>query len=443
MHKLKQLRVKLLLIPILVALTANSTGSVVLAGGFALNEQSVKGLGNAFAGSAATADDASTIFFNPAGLTRLPDNSIFGASYVIFPKVIFQNQGSSTATGVPLLGGNGGEAGVDIIVPNLYAAWSVSDRLKLGIGINVPFGLATKYESNWVGRYQAVESKLTTININPTVAAKLSDNFSVGAGLNIQYAQATLSNAIDFGLIGRSVGLPTQSQQADGFVKVTGSDWSVGYNLGVMYEPSKTTRIGLSYRSPITQDIRGNADFTVPVSARALTARGQFTDTGANAVLNLPDTLSLAVYHELNPRLAIVSDVTWTNWSRFQELRVKFDNPVQADTVQPENWNDTFRFGVGVNYAVSKQLTLRTGVTYDPSPVDEQFNTPRLPGGDRTLLGFGASYRPSKSLNFDIGYTHVFVNDSDINQSSSTAGALRGNFEGSVDIVGLQLSWEF
>lgn len=443
MHKLKQLRVKFSLTSILVALTVNSTASVAFAGGFALNEQSVKGLGNAFAGSAATADDASTIFFNPAGLTRLPDNSFFGASYVIFPTIIFQNQGSNVATGVPLSGGNGGEAGVDIIVPNLYAAWSVSDRLKLGIGINVPFGLSSKYDSNWVGRYQAVESKLTTININPTVAAKLSDNLSVGAGLNIQYAETTLSNAINFGLIGQSVGLPTQSQQADGFVKVSGSDWSVGYNLGVMYEPSKTTRVGLSYRSPITQDIRGNADFTVPASARALTARGQFTDTGANAVLNLPDTLSLAVYQELNPRLAIVGDVTWTNWSRFKELRVQFDNPVQADTVQPENWNDTYRFGVGANYAVSDRLTLRTGITYDPSPVSEEFNTPRLPGGDRTLLGFGASYRPSKSFNFDIGYTHVFVNDSDINQSSSTAGTLKGTFEGGVDIVGLQVSWQF
>ena len=443
MHKLKQLRVKFSLTSILVALTVNSTASVAFAGGFALNEQSVKGLGNAFAGSAATADDASTIFFSPAGLTRLPDNSFFGASYVIFPTIIFQNQGSNVATGVPLSGGNGGEAGVDIIVPNLYAAWSVSDRLKLGIGINVPFGLSSKYDSNWVGRYQAVESKLTTININPTVAAKLSDNLSVGAGLNIQYAETTLSNAINFGLIGQSVGLPTQSQQADGFVKVSGSDWSVGYNLGVMYEPSKTTRVGLSYRSPITQDIRGNADFTVPASARALTARGQFTDTGANAVLNLPDTLSLAVYQELNPRLAIVGDVTWTNWSRFKELRVQFDNPVQADTVQPENWNDTYRFGVGANYAVSDRLTLRTGITYDPSPVSEEFNTPRLPGGDRTLLGFGASYRPSKSFNFDIGYTHVFVNDSDINQSSSTAGTLKGTFEGGVDIVGLQVSWQF
>ncbi|RCJ23857.1 aromatic hydrocarbon degradation protein [Nostoc minutum NIES-26] len=440
---MQQLRVKLSLVPILMLLTVSSTAHLALAGGFALNEQSVKGLGNGFAGGAASAEDASTIFFNPAGLTRLTGNSIVGASYVIFPTVSFKNQGSTVATGAPLSGNNGGDAGVDIVVPNFYAAWSLSDTVKAGIGINVPFGLATTYNRDWVGRYQAVESSLTTININPSIAAKLTDNFSVGAGLNIQYAEAKLSNAIDFGSIGRSVGLPTQPQQADGFVKVTGSDWSVGYNLGVMYEPTKSTRIGLSYRSPITQDIRGNADFTVPASATALTRGGRFTDTGATAVLNLPDTLSLTVYQELNPRVSIVGDVTWTNWSRFRELRVTFANPNEPDSVQPENWNDTYRFGLGVNYAVNETLTLRTGVTYDPSPISDEFVTARLPGGDRTLLGFGASYRPSKSFSFDIGYTHVFSDDSSINESNSTRNTLKGEFESEVDIVGVQLNWQF
>jgi long-chain fatty acid transport protein len=226
-------------------------------------------------------------------------------------------------------------------------------------------------------------------------------------------------------------------------VKITGSDWSVGYNLGAMYKPTKTTRIGLSYRSPITQKIRGNADFTVPESARALTARGQFTDTGATAVLKLPDTSSLAVYQEVSPRLSVVGDVTWTNWSRFQEIRVKFDNSVQADKVQPENWSDTYRFGIGANYAVNDKLTLRTGVTYDPTPVSDEFANARLPGGDRTLVGVGASWRPSKSLSLDVGYTHVFADDTPINQSSPTEGTLKGKFESAVDIVGVQVNWQF
>lgn len=397
-------------------------------------------MGNAFAGSAATAYDASTIYYNPAGLALLEDKAAVSSLFVIFPTVNFQNRGSTTVTGAPLTGSNSSDAGVDIAVPNLYAAWSISDSVKLGLGINVPYGLATSYDRDWVGRYQAVESKLTTININPTIAAKLSDNFSVGAGLNIQYAEATLSNAIDFGAIGRPLGL--RSQQADGFVKVTGSDWSVGYNLGVMYQPSESTRIGLSYRSPITQDIRGNADFTVPAIANRLTAGGRFTDTGASAVLKLPDTLSLAVYQQLSPSVSVVGDVTWTNWSRFKELRIQYDNPNQPDSVQPENWNDTYRVGVGVNYAVNEQLTLRTGVTYDPSPIEEKYNTPRLKC-DRTLIGFGATYKPSKSFNIDVGYTHVFSDTSSINQTNTTGDTLRGEFDSSVDIIGIQANWEF
>ncbi|BAZ49262.1 putative toluene transport protein [Nostoc sp. NIES-4103] len=441
---MQQLRVKLSLVPILTTVTVSSTASLAFAGGFALNEQSVKDLGTAFAGSAASAEDASTIFANPAGLTRLTGNSFVGSSFVIFPTVKFKNQGSTIRSGAALTGNNGGDAGVDIAVPNLYAAWSLSDNVKAGVGINVPFGLATTYNKDWVGRYQAIESSLTTININPTIAAKLTNNFSVGAGLNVQYAEAKLSNAIDFGTIGRSVGLPTQPQQADGLIKVTGSDWSVGYNLGIMYEPSKTTRIGLSYRSPITQEIRGDADFTVPASvSRLATATGRFADTGASAVLKLPDTLSLAVYQQLNPRVSVVGDVTLTRWSRFRELRVSFANPNEPDTVQPQNWNDTYRFGVGINYAVNDQLTLRTGVTYDPSPVSDEYVTARLPGGDRTLLGFGASYRPSKSFSFDIGYTHVFSENSSINETSSTGDTLRGELESEVDVIGVQLNWQF
>ncbi len=427
---------------ILAVLEACCTAGLAFAGGFALNEQSVTGLGNAFAGSAAALEDASTIFFNPAGLTRLPGNSVVGAGYAIFPGVRFQNQGSIVRTGAPLLGGNGGNAGVDIVIPNLYTALSLSNRLKIGLGINAPFGLATKYDSDWVGRYQAIESKLTTININPTVALKLTNNFSVGAGVDVQYASALLTNAIDFGTIGRSSGLPSQPQKADGFVKITGNDWSVGYNLGLMYEPTKTTRVGVAYRSAITQNLRGNAEFTVPNSAKLLTAKEQFTNTGALAVLKLPDSLSIAASQQLSPNLALVGDVTWTHWSRFQELRVKFDNQ-QPDKVQPEHWQDTYRLGLGANYTVNRTLTVRTGVTYDPSSVRDKFTTARIPGGDRTLLGVGASYRPSRMLSLDVGYTHVFSGDNSINQSSVTDGTLKGKFNSHVDVVGVQLNYKF
>jgi long-chain fatty acid transport protein len=319
----------------------------VLASGFALTEQSVPNLGNAGASGTVGAEDASVLFFNPAGLTRLPGNSVVGAGYAVFPTVRFQNQGSNSVLGTPLLGGEGGDAGVNKFLPNLYTSWSLSDRLKLGLGIAPPFGLATEYNEDWVGRYQALRSELITLNFSPTIAAKVTDQVSIGASVNVQYASAELSNAIDFGLIGRSAGLNTVPQQLDGRVEISGDDISVGYTIGAMYEPSAQTRVGLAYRSAVTHDLEGDADFEVPTAAQALTARGQFTDTKAAAEVKLPDSLSLGVYHELSPQWAVMSDVTWTNWSRYEGLQIEFANPVQPASVQPAEWKDTVRVGFG------------------------------------------------------------------------------------------------
>jgi long-chain fatty acid transport protein len=431
-----------LLIPFAVA-ASFSMASSAQAGGFAIHEQSVPGLGNSFAGGAAAAEDATTIFFNPAGMTRLQGNSATGGTYLIAPNVRFQNQGSTILTGAPLTGGNGGEAGVDSIVTNFYTSLSLSDRLKIGLGVNTPFGLAIEYQPGWVGRYQALNSRLITINVNPAIAYKVTDTLSVGAGLNIQYAEAQLTNAIDFGLIGRQAGLRTLPQQADGQVAVVGDSWAVGFNLGVLYEATKTTRFGVAYRSAITQELKGEADFTVPTSAALLTRGGRFVDTGASATLKLPDSLAFSAYHELSPQWAVMGDITWTRWSRFEELRVRFDNPLQPDSVQPENWKDTVRLSIGVKYNVDKNLTLRAGFAYDPSPVPRNFETPRLPGGDRTWLSAGLSYQLSPSFSLDISYAHLFNDDSPIRQSSPTSGNLIGTIQSHVDIVGIQINWRF
>jgi long-chain fatty acid transport protein len=428
---------------LLVATSAIAITEPAFGSGFGLIEQSVTGLGNAFAGSVAVSEDASTIYFNPAGLTFLPDNSLMGGAYLISPTVRFSNEGSTDLTGVSLRGGNGGEAGEDSFVPNLYAAWSVSERIKLGLGVNVPFGLATKYEEDWVGRYQAVTSELKTININPTVAAKITNELSIGAGLNIQYADAKLSNAIDFGSIALGAGFPSRPQSADGFLEVTGTDWSIGYNLGLLYAPSPDTRIGLAYRSGIEHTLEGEADFTTPQGAALLTRGGLFSDTDAKAKLKTPDSLSLGFYQKVTPQVAVLGDVTWTNWSRFEELRIEYDNPVQPDSVQPENWEDTMRIGLGVNYLPNENLTLRAGVAYDQSPVRDDFRTPRIPDNDRFWLALGLSYRPTESLSFDIGYAHLFVADANIDQINATGDRLQGNIGSDVDIIGVQVNWRF
>ena len=413
------------------------------ASGFALMEHSVTNYGTGASGGAAGLDDISTIFFNPAGLMRLPeDGAVVGAGFVILPNAKFTNQESVIVPGVPATGGNGGNIGPTIFIPNLYGAFRVSDRMKLGIGVTAPFGLAVEYDSDWVGRYQAIKSELVTININPAVAYQVTETLSIGAGLNVQYAEAELSNAIDFGGLLASQGASILPQQADGAVNLSGSDWSVGYNFGILYEPTETTRVGLAYRSAINHTLRGAADFTVPAVATALTAGGLFTDASASARLNLPDTLSLGINQKLSPQLTLTGDITWTNWSDFQELRVDFDS-LQPDAVTTHNWFDTVRVGVGLTYELNNIWTFRGGVAYDPTPVPQEFLTALIPDSDRTWLSFGVSYEPSQNLSLDLAYTHIFFARRSINRTEAGAGTLIGNYSASADIVGAQLNWRF
>lgn len=209
-----------------------SQGSAAAAG-YAIVEQSVAGLGNAYAGGAAAAEDASTLFYNPAGLTRLPRAQFSAGLHGIFPSARFQNRGSTDLTGGTLSGGEGGDAGRALAVPNLYVSQPLSRGVHLGLGLFSPFGLSTRYHAGWVGRYYALKSDLVSLNINPALACAVTDRLSVGVGINAQYLKAELSNAIDFGAIFGLLGVAGMApQQQDGLVTLKGDSWSWGYNLG-------------------------------------------------------------------------------------------------------------------------------------------------------------------------------------------------------------------
>ncbi|MFQ5642716.1 MAG: OmpP1/FadL family transporter, partial [Thiogranum sp.] len=252
--KVKLTSLRLLGAGILTACT--STG---MASGFALIEQSASQMGNAFAGGSAVANDASTIYFNPAGMTRLKTQAVAG-THLVITSAKFDGTGTDPA-GFPTSGGNGGDAGGNGVVPNLYFSTPLGDGLFAGIGINVPFGLSTEYDDGWKGRYQAIESEVKTININPSMAYQINNRLSVGVGVSLQYIDAKLTQNIDQG----SLCVPTQAQLqalgvpgadpancaglvpqgSDGFAKVEGDNWAGGYNLGLLYEPTSSTRVGL------------------------------------------------------------------------------------------------------------------------------------------------------------------------------------------------------
>ena len=418
------------------------------AAGFALIEQNASGMGNAYAGGAAIAEDASTIFFNPAGLSRLKGTQVVVAGHIIKPTAKFSNAGSTTAAilGATPLSGPNADGGTLAIVPNVYLSYTDASNVVLGLGINVPFGLSTVYDDNWVGRYHGVKSDLVTKNLNPSIAYRWGEMFSLGFGVNIQTMEVTLSSAIDVGtLTGGAV-------PQDGFVTLHGDNSGnigLGWNIGFLLEPSSETRIGLSYRSKVDHTLRGKADFSLPGQAVALlTSTGSFVDTDISAEVTMPEMASLSAYHEISENLALMADFTWTDWSVFEELRVTYASS-HPSSVTTENWKETYRGAFGLTYAMDEHFSLKAGLAYDQSPVpDDQHRTPRVPDSDRTWISFGATYKPLENLSLDLGYSHLFVADSKINNTFESsvptlASTLKGSYSNSVDILSLQLNWQF
>ncbi len=426
------------------------------AAGFALKEQSTAAQGNAFAGATAGADDLSYMFFNPAAAARQSGSQVVAVGSYIMPRAELRNGAASAATPVgtvPIRGGNGGnDIAEDKLLPAFYAMWEATPELKFALGVNAPFGLETDYNEGWIGRYHALNSRLRTINFNPVVAYRVHDLLSVGAGLQVQYIDARLTNSIDFGTIGLAGGIGFAVPTAqDGRAKVTGDNLGVGFNAGLIAEPLEGTRIGVAYRSHVRHDIDGDADFTLDaagVGAALQAATGAFVRTGATAEITTPETVSFGFHQDIGARWSIMGEALWTAWSRFDELRIEFDNPQQPDSVTDTDWHDSWFFAAGVSYRPVEAATLRFGVARDQSPINDAKRTPRIPSEDRTWISIGGAYRPFENFEIALGYSHIFLDDASIDLRASEPGnAARGNLSGSydssIDIVSLQAVLRF
>lgn len=432
--------------------------------GFALNEHSAIGTGRAYAGMSAAADDASTVWWNPAGMALLPGTEVMAAAHAIIPDFSFDDQGSTLSPllrGAPIAGNEGGDFGDTEFTGGVFASAPLNETLTLGLGVNVPYGLATDYDPNWVGRYHALKSEAIGVNVNPSLAVKANDALALGFGLNALYFDAELSNAIDqsalcLGLQGGVLPIGTcttagltapGNPTTDGLVKLSADDWGYGYNAGALLRLAEQAHIGLHYRSKVDLKLTGEADFSGihrPFAAQPLAL---FVNTGGKADLTLPATLSLDGYVELTQRLAIMGGVTWTDWSQFETLRVRFDNPTQPDTLTTEDWQDAYRYSLSVSFKATERLTIRAGTAFDETPVpNAQRRTARIPDEDRTWVAVGLSFAPTASLSLDVGYAHLFIDDARIDNtlesSVPTANArLRGEYDISSDIVSAQVRW--
>jgi long-chain fatty acid transport protein len=404
-----------------------------MASGFELREQTSEGVGTSFAGQTAKAYNLSTVYYNPAGMTLLQGNQAAASITEIVPEISFRGQATGAGL-VPLVpGGASGNITPAAPVPASFAMWDFQSNLKFGIAVTSPFGERTNYQDGWVGRYHALRTELTNINVTPTAAYRFNEHFSVGVGVQAAFFNAVLSNAIN--LRGLGLGLVDAKQT------LAGNGLGVGGDIGFLYEFDPATRIGLNYRSRIHYNLTGGTSIQAP--GYLTVASPAFRNSGASVGLTTPDFVNLGFYHDVSTQIAVMADVQYTTWSVLKQLNVNYDNG-RAATIIGEHWRDTWFGSIGASYAWNPQTKFLVGVGYDEAPMTDQNRTARLPDANRLLVSGGVSYELNPYLKANLAYSHIFTNGAIVNEASSAAsGLLQGFYTFSANLVSASVELRF
>ncbi len=395
------------LVSVPVAVTVLLVSASAHAAGFALQEQSVKGSGRAFAGEVAMADDASVMFYNPAGLTQLSGPQAYAGAYAIIPSAKLSDAGSSMTVGpypaMPV-GGLSGEQGFSAQPAGyLYGAAPVADGLWAGIAVTVPFGLKNNYKPDYFGRYNSTKSTFIAVDIAPTLAYRLNNQVSIGGSVNIQRANATLANALPNPL---APGGP--SPASDGLFTAKASDWSVGFTAGILFQAAPDLRVGVSYRSKVKHTLKGDATTEFA---------GMTTVQGVTADVTLPDIISAGLAYQATPDVTLMAQFNYYGWSSFKEVRLKFEDGTEAATT--EDFKNVWGASVGAEVKATEDWTLRGGLEYDKTPTRDAYRSTRIPDADRIWAALGATYRLSDAVSVDLSYVHMFVKSEPINRTNA------------------------
>ncbi|OHX16185.1 OmpP1/FadL family transporter [Chromobacterium sphagni] len=492
--KLKHLSLSVMIMGTALGLASTQAA----ASGYQFGSQSVSGQGTAHA-NGAEANDPSTIFSNPAGLTRLDGTQLSTGVTLVVPHSEYNDTGSTTtgALGFPAHatgGDNGGTfAPKAVAAPTFYLSSKINDKITAGIGMYVPYGAKLDYGFGWAGRYALKSIDLQSLNINPSIAFKLDDRHSFGFGISAQYMKATLEQAADAttGLnaaLYQKVLAATGSQAAalgavnqaaingDGLAHVEGDDWGFGWNIGYMFQLDENTRFGLAYRSSVKQSLQGSSTWTfnnvtnnalpsfgIAANALGAQAKAKHPDASSSVDVSTPETASANFFHQLNPKIALMGDVTWVRNSRLQQIDIKqsaVNGVAQGDLVLHQNWRDTWRVSVGSNYQLNDSWMLRGGLAWEQSPVkDDQDRHPAIPDSDRIWLSLGANFKINKQSSIDLAYSFIDFKNANVNYtdgcspagtSPTTGGACTGNggtvngtYKTYLQLVGLQYNYRF
>ena len=422
-----------------LSLAVTLASTQIFAAGFALNEQSISGMGTGFAGRSSSADDASTVYGNPAGMSRLKREQVTGGVAFLDAKTDISDASSS-----PNGGSNKGDMVPFTSVPMGFYVKPIDDQWAFGLGVYAPFGLVTDYESSFQGRNFGSKSEVKVVTFQPTVSYAFNDKVSIGFGPTINRISGVLESA-----------LTTPFSPNDGKVKIKGDDVGYGYNIGVLVQATDTTRVGLTYHSKVKYKLEGHTDVTAGAGTNPGILKSNRYD--ASLKIDTPESYDLSVTQELNDAWKLYAGATWTRWSRLKDITVNNEGvsaaagsgvlaPQIVGTIkEDQNWHDTWAYAVGTSYRVTKQVVLRTGLTFDQSPTNNKDRSPRIPTGDRTIFSVGLGYKVMDNMTVDLAYSYLKEEDIKINQTADapSTASYRAKYENSANGFGLGMTYTF
>lgn len=426
-----------------VLILTAALSSAAFGSGFALNEQSARLLGQAFAGRASDADNASTLMTNPAGMSLLKHAEVsFGTAFVDASSDI--SNVSSTVGPFSVSGTNDGDMIPFTTIPFGYYVQPIDDKLALGFGVYAPFGLATENEDTFQGRYFGTVSDIQVVTFQPTISYKLTNNLSLGLGITYNRFDGKLERNTFTGLT-----------TPDLLATVKGDDDAWGYNLGAIYEFSPNTRVGLTYYSKVKYTLEGHTTLSNIPSPISLFA-GSSARYDASLDIETPDRIDLGITHNLTPELTLHGQIARTNWKTLDEIRVENENTPTvpglgrpfAETVEPLDWDTTMMYSLGLSYKFNPQWALRGGFALDEQPMSDSNRTVRLPAGDRKIYSLGGTWTPLQNLDIDFSYMYIKEDTAEVSQQTTTlTGGLpirySAKYENEINIFALQGTWRF
>jgi long-chain fatty acid transport protein len=361
----------------------------------------------------ARADDPSAIFYNPAGLVQLPGFQVMGGVSFIVPRLEVVTHSGLVDTSTLM----DSQASA---VPHFFTSYHLSERVWLGLGLNSPFGLGIKYNDNWPGRFNIIKADIQTLNINPTVAVKITDYLAVGAGLDVMYFNFDMTRALPLPFLGPQT------------LHLAGDTWGLGFNLGLHWKPRDDLSLGVSYRSQVRQQLAGPAQVQ-PYYA---------LNTRASGGITLPDMILAGIMVRPMEKLSVEAGVIWTNWSLFKNFNVKFDNALGMLS-ERKSWHNTWRGQVGVEYRALPWLDVRAGYSLENEPMPDKYVDYLVPSSNlRHNFSFGTGFR-WRAMTMDLAYTLVYMPDRYVN-SSSAIGVLPSTLQGRLShVIVCSLGYKF